>query len=578
MTVQVDTVTMTVVSNYLRNVCQEMGVAMMRTSFSTIFNEGLDFSCVVFDAEGRAIGTGEFCPAQIGAINFVVASCIEELGIETFSEGDVVIHNDPYRGNCHIPEHMVMKPVFFEGELVAFAATIAHMAEVGGKAPGGFAADAMDVYQEGLRLPPVKLMERGERNEDVWKLILMNHRTPRSTWGDLHAMVGALNVGEQRLQSLFSRYGIERVGLINDALFDYSERRMREEIAAIPDGEYLWEDVVEDDGVVPDKPYWIRARVFVDGSDIIFDFRESDDQAQGPCNMTFGSIMSAAYNAMLQVTDPTIPKNAGCYRPIHVLTRPGSIVNVQPPGPSVGGNSEIHPRVVDLILAALAPAIPDRVAASSGGNSCSFLFGGWHPKTGEYFTNYHIEGIGWGGTAVGNGNNSQNVINGNCRNTPIEIFETRFPIRIGWLRLIPDSGGAGQTRGGLACERMLEVLSPDLTVAEFTDRMTTQAWGLFGGLPGSSTATFMRPRGTDEWATVQDLFGTVSNSKYSGIKLKEGDCVMLRTAGGGGYGPPESRDPALVETDVADGFVTREAALRYYGVRIAPDHQPAPAS
>ena len=271
MTDHVDTVTMTVVSNYLRNVCQEMGVAMMRTSFSTIFNEGLDFSCVVFDAAGRAIGTGEFCPAQIGAINFVVAWCIEELGVEAFNEGDVVIHNDPYRGNCHMPEHMVMKPVFFDGELVAFAATIAHMAEIGGKAPGGFAADAVDVYQEGLRLPPVKLMERGERNEDVWKLVLMNHRTPRSTWGDLHAMVGALNVGEQRLKSLFGRYGTDRVASINDALFDYSERRMREEIAAIPDGEYLWEDVVEDDGVVADKSYWIRARIFVDGSDIILD-------------------------------------------------------------------------------------------------------------------------------------------------------------------------------------------------------------------------------------------------------------------------------------------------------------------
>ena len=561
----VDVVTMTVVANYLRNLCQEMGIAMMRTAFSTIFNEGIDFSCVVFDSQGRSVGAGEFCPAQIGAINLVVASCIEELGIDSFAEGDAIIHNDPYRGNCHLPEHMVLKPVFVAGGLVGFVATIAHMAEIGGKAPGGFAADAVDVYQEGLRLPPVKLMDRGERNEAVWQIILMNHRTPRSTSGDLHAMIGALNVGEQRLQALFERYGKDFLEATYSQLMDYSERRMRDQIAAIPDGEYLWADEIEDDGVVPDKPYWIRVRVFVDGTDIIFDFRESDDQAAGPCNMTYGSTYSAVYNAVLQLTDPTIPLNAGCYRPIKLLTRSGSVVNVRPPGPSVGGNSEIHPRVVDMIFAALAPALPERVAASSGGSSCSFMFGGWHPKTGEYFANYNIEGIGWGGQHAQDGNNSMNVINGNCRNTPVEVFETRYPLLVEWLILAPDSGGAGKYRGGLACERSLKVLAPTLTVSEFADRMENEPWGLFGGRPGGRTLTLIRQFGSEKWRTVREIFGTPSASKYSGLRLSEGDRILLRTAGGGGFGRPEERSLLALESDLADGFVSQEVACRDYG-------------
>jgi N-methylhydantoinase B len=546
-----------------------MGIAMMRTSFSSIFNEGLDVSCVVFDARGRALAAGEFCPAQIGAINFIVEWCIEELGPSAFAEGDVVLHNDPYRGGCHLPEHMVMKPVFFDGELVGFVCNLAHMSEIGGKAPGGFAADATDVYQEGLRLPPVKLVRQGKRVDDIWQIILTNHRTPRSTWGDLHAMIGSLAVGEQRLLDLFGQYGRPGMARLTEDLLDYSERRMRQEIEAIPDGAYYWEDMIENDGVVRGKAYWIRAHIYVDGDEIIFDFRESDDQARGPCNTTFGVTASAVYNAMLHVTDPNIPRNAGCYRPIKILARPGSVVNVEAPAPEVGGNSEIHPRIVDLLFGALAQAIPERVAACSGGTACNFLFGGTHPLSGEYYTNYHLEACGWGGKASGDGNTAQGTINGNCRNTPVEVFETRYPWRIHSLRLVQDSGGAGEHRGGLATERILEVLAPAITVSEFADRTETQPWGLFGGRAGKSAATLIRRAGESRFRTIGEVFGTPSNTKFSGIELAKGDVVLIRSAGGGGYGEPQDRPSELIRNDVAEGFVSVEVAREAYGLEMA---------
>jgi N-methylhydantoinase B/oxoprolinase/acetone carboxylase alpha subunit len=281
--------------------------------------------------------------------------------------------------------------------------------------------------------------------------------------------------------------------------------------------------------------------------------------------MTYGVTASATYNALLHLTDPDIPRNSGCYRPISILARPGSVMNVQPPAPEVGGNSEIHGRVVDALFAALAEALPHRVPAASGATACNFLFGGVHPESGEYYTNYHLEGCGWGATADGDGNNTLCVINGNCRNTPVEVFETRYPWRVRSLRLVPDSGGAGRWRGGLASERVIEALAPRIVVSEFADRTETRPWGLFGGAPGASGMTLVRRAGDDTFRTMRELFGTASNTKYSGIPLQEGDQVLIRSAGGGGYGDPSERDPELLAEDVAEGFVTAEAAAEAYG-------------
>ena len=246
----IDPVTLAVINNNLVNICREMGITMIRTAFSPIFNEGLDFSCVLFDRRGNMIGQAEFCPAQIAASLFIVRWTLEELGVDSFEPGDVVLHNDPYRGGAHIPEHAVIRPVFHEGELFGFVANVGHLAEIGGKAVGSFAADATEVFQEGLRIPPVKIVKRDVNDMDLWRLIMANHRTPRNTWGDLNAQIGSLRVAERRFIELLDRFGRDFVEQASDELMDYSERWMRAEIEAIPDGVYAFTEHMEDDGVV----------------------------------------------------------------------------------------------------------------------------------------------------------------------------------------------------------------------------------------------------------------------------------------------------------------------------------------
>ena len=564
-TVEINSVTLSIIHHHLVNICTEMGTALMRTAYSPIFSEARDFACVIFDADGKLIAQGEYNPAQIGAATFVVKWAIDELGLESFEPGDVVIHNDPYRGGCHMPEHTVIQPVYHDGKLRAFVACIGHLAEIGGMAPGGFASNATEVFQEGLRLPPVKLMERGEYVKDVWRIILSNHRTPRNTWGDFHAMLGALKVAERRLGHLYEKYGADFVGLACNALMDYSERWMSAELKRIPDGVYGFEDFMEDDGVV-NTPVHLRVQVTVSNGTFVADFSESDPQALGPVNATYGVTASATYNAVLQVTNPHIPRNAGCYRPITVISRPGTVTNVQLPGSSVGGNTETQPKLVLMILGALSAVIPERVSACEGLTSCNFLFGGTHPDTGDYYVNYHFEASGWGGRVASDGNSAQNHIHGNCRNTPVEIFETRYPWLTASYELVQDSAGAGRQRGGLSTRRELRVLAPEINLSVFMDHVKFGAWGLFGGLPGDTAKVLVKRAGDDVYRPFTDAFGTVSPSKFANIRLKAGDQVLLQSAGGGGYGDPKSRPSAQVEYDVIEGFVSSEAANDLYSV------------
>lgn len=561
---RIDTVTLSVINNALVNICREMGTAMMRTSYSPIFNEGLDFSCMIFNRRGDMIGQAEFCPTMLGSAQYAVNWTIEELGLESFGPGDVVIHNDPYRGQCHMPEHMVLKPVFFEGQLWGFVANIAHVGEIGGMAPGSFAADATEVYQEGLRLPPVKVISRGEYVKDVWKIILSNHRTPKTSWGDLHAMIGSLGIAEARLLELLERYGGERLTAASDLLLDYSERWMREEIRGIPNGEYRASDCMEDDGVT-DQPVWLRLKLVVRDDDVIADWTDSDPQAKGPVNATFVVTAAASYSGLLHLTSNDIPRNSGCYRPIRIVTKPGSVVNVRHPGPSVGGNTETHPHLQNVVVAALSQAIPERSAAAEGASGCNFLFAGVHPDSGEYYTNYHIDGSGWGATAFHDGNSAMCPENGNCRNTPVEVLENKFPWMTLEYRLRPDSGGPGKFRGGLGSSRILRVLAPEITVSALMDRTKTRAWGLFGGGEGGSGGIFVKKKGDTRFRTFSETFGTVSDSKFTRVVLKEGDEVKIHSPGGGGYGPPAERAPEAVENDIRQGWVSPEAARERYG-------------
>ena len=560
----IDPVTLTVIENFLTSTCRDMGVTMMKTSYSPIFNESLDFSCVIFNPDGEMLAQAEFCPSQIGTIKFTVTWTLDELGIEAFRPGDVVLHNDPYRGSGHVPEHMMLKPVFWQDRLFCFVANVAHMSEPGAKTPGGLSGDATEVFQEGLLLPPVKIKNQGVDNDDIWKIILANHRTPKVTYGDFRAMMASLDLAEDRIHQLLDSYGETLVQSACDELVAIAERRMRTEIRAIPNGTYHFEDVIEDDGIT-DRSYLMRLTLHVLDDEIVADFTGSSPQAIGPVNAIYAVTASAVYNAVLHLTDPTIPRNEGCYRPISVIAPPGTIVNCTFPAPVAGGNTETSPRITDMVFGALQQAIPERVVAACGGTSSPFLFGGTDPRSGDLYAHFHFEGVGWGGRAGLDGNNMVVTINGNCRNTPVEVFETRYPaFVIDAYRLLADSGGPGEFRGGLGGERVLTVVN-EVTVSALLNRMKADPWGVLGGGEGARGGIWYKQSGADDWQTFVEAFGVLSPSKFSGIRLQPGDQVRLVMPGGGGYGDPQQRERAAVARDIEEGFVSVERARSDYG-------------
>ena len=562
----IDQVWLKILHSQLVNICEEMSSALMRTSYSPIFSEGLDFYALILDRRGDLVATAKINGAMLGQSLFSGRWVIDDIGVDDLEPGDVVIHNDPYRGGSHMPEHLLITPFFYEGELQGFVGTIGHVAEIGGMAPGSFASNATEIYQEGLRLPPVKIVSRGEPVKDVWRIILANHRTPDTSWGDLHALIGALSVGTRRLEALYDEHGADRIDDAIPALFDYSEAWMRQAIASLPQGTYSAEDCQEDDGQ-SERPYWIRVDVTVDGEHLVVDYSRSDEQALGAINAPYVVTASGTYNGVLFVIGSDVPLNAGAVRPIDIIAPPGTMVNVRHPGPCVGGQTELQARLIELIVGRIfSNLLPDRTAAASGGTCSNFLFGGVHPRTGEYYTNYHLEGMGWGGRATTDGNNAQIVPHGNCRNTPIEVIETRYPWIHEEYRLNPDGGGAGRTRGGLGITRTLTVDADEIVVNAFTDRSRVQPWGLFGGLPGQCGAFLVRKAGEEEWQYFSQAFGTPSDTKFSNVRLHRGDQVVLRTPSGGGFGSPWERSTESVFADVADGFVTEAAARELYGV------------
>lgn len=562
-----DAITLSVVNNRMVNICREMGIAMMKTAYSPIFNEGLDFSCCLFNCQGEMISQAEFCPAQLAASIYVVDWSIKEIGVENLNPGDVILHNDPYRGGCHIPEHCFIKPIFFEDRLAGFAANIGHLAEIGGKNPGGFAGDATEIYQEGLRIPPVKLVKGGEQDEDLWKLIMSNHRTPRNTLGDFNAMIGSLHVAENRLIGLLQEYSFEAFCQITDELMDVAEKRMCSEIRNLPDGEYSFQDCMEDDGLL-DEPTFIRANVIIEGDNLIVDYSGSDPQAKGPINATYGVTAGATFNAIFHLTDSDIPRNIGAYRPIRIVAPPGTVVNAIHPAPEVGGNTETHPRIWEILMGAFSKAVPEKVAASDGGTCCNFLFGGIHPDTNQYYANYHLEGGGWGGSARKDGNHTIIVPNGNCRNTPVEVFETRYPLIVDSYSLEKDSGGRGKFRGGLGSRRKFTVQAEEIILSTLFDRVKVGPFGLFGGGSGGNSSLTIKKKGTKTFAPFTRVYHTTSPSKFSSIPICEGDEIYLVSPGGGGFGDPLERDPRLVLKDVEDGLVSRRSARKDYGVAL----------
>ena len=570
--IETNPILLEVIRNYLITTCREMGIAMMRTSYSPMFNEALDFTCVIFDGKGEMIGQAEFVPAQIGAIVHTVEWAIKEVGPENMEAGDIILHNDPYRGGCHLPEFMVLKPFFYEGKIVAYTANIAHMTDVGGMVPACF-GDTRNIFQEGLRLPPVKIYKKDQENEDIFRIIISNVRTPRNSYGDLKAMIGSCYLGERRLKELVEKYGLAEFQQCAEDIKNVSEVLMRKAILAMPDGETTFEGYIEDDGVIPDRPWKIKGTLVVRKDEIIADYTGSDPQAAGAINQSFGVTASATYNAIFHMLEEDIPFNHGCYRPISIVTEPGTITNVNYPGSCVGGNSDTYPTTVDILLAGFSQ-ISDRSSAADGGTCGLVGLGGVNPDSGEAFAHLHLDGVGWGARNDHDGNDNTFVKNGNCAHTPGEVYETRYPVLIKEYSLTVKQGapGAGRHRGGYGTRRIWQFLTPT-TVSAHTNRLTLRPWGLFGGHDAGNQELKFRVGSSEEWKTAKEQFNTISLGKFSNVTMETGDEMLLVTAGGGGYGDPLERDPQLVLEDYVEELLTANEARDLYAVIIDETHR-----
>ena len=571
MTQPLDLVALEILRSALVTLTEEMGIAMGRTAHSPIFNEGRDYSCAVFDRRGEMIAQAAFDPLHLGAMPFAVEWALSEIGIDELEPGDVLLTNDPYRGGSHLPDFTMMIPVFSDGEIVAVCANRAHQVDVGGSVPGSFFGEATELFQEGVCVPPVRLYRGGERVADIWRLLLANVRDEDSSRGDLQAMYGSLKIGERRILELVARHGPDGFAKGLEELKAYSERRMRQELEAIPDGVYQFVDWLEDDGH-SDEPLCITVSVTVDGSNAVVDFTGSSPQAKGPINSPYAVTASNTYCPFLEVVSPDIPTNHGCYRPITVIAPPGTVVNPLFPAPVVGGNVETSARISECVQAALAQAVPDRVISPSHGTFLNLTGGGSDPRTGSAFVFYLYREGGWGGRADVDGNSAVFGTWSNDRQSSMEANEQAYPILFEAHELTEDSAGAGRHRGGFGTTMRIRVLAPRMRLSLVAERCRSAPFGMFGGLPPEPGDEGFWNRVTFELAdgrrgSAEQLFGRRSSSKWGDIELRAGDHIEYVTVGGGGYGDPAERERRLVERDVALGYVSVERAEALYGPR-----------
>jgi N-methylhydantoinase B len=528
---EIDPITLEVLRNQLESIAEEMGQTLIRGAYSPNIKERRDCSTALFDAEGRMIAQAEHIPVHLGAMPEAV-DAVREYDPEP---GDVFVLNDPFAGGTHLPDVTMVSPITVSEAVVGYGVSRAHHADVGGMTPGSMPAGAREIYQEGLRLPPTRLVEGGEVREDVRSLILANVRNPRERRADLRAQLAANERAADRLEALFDEHGRETVLAGFDAVIDYSGDRMRAKLRELPDGTYEASDVLEGDGIT-DEDVEIRVAVTIDGESVDVDFAGTASQLKGNLNAPQAVAKSAVYFVVRCVTDPEIPPNDGCYEPITVETTEGSLLNPAPPAAVVGGNVETSQRVTDVVFAALAEAAPERVPAQSQGTMNNLTVGA---RDGT-FTYYETIGGGFGARADADGMDGVQVGMTNTLNTPVESIETEYPFRVERYALRPDSGGRGRFRGGLGLERTLTV-ETDATVSLLTERRRHAPRGVAGGEDG---------------AVGENLIDGEPVAAKTTVDVEAGTTVTVRTPGGGGHGDSEERDREAVEADRADGKVT----------------------
>jgi N-methylhydantoinase B len=557
--VRTDPARFEVVKNALFAAAEEMKIVLAKTAYSPLLKVAGDYSCGIFDRVGNMVAQGPDLPIHLGSMPDAVRAVVR--AFSDVAPGDVFIHNDPYDGGSHLPDVNVVMPAFHDGLLLGFGCVRAHWPDIGGAMPGSYGA-VTEIYGEGLRLPPIRLYRDGKPDPAIEAIIFANVRTPSERLGDLRAQVAANLRGTQRMAELAAKYGTDTfLGIMNEVL-DYSETMMRAALRALPDGECSFADVFDGDGVIglgdtTDETFTVRLRIEKRGDTILADFTGSDPAVAGPMNAPLTVTASGVYCALKMIADPNslIPPNSGCWRPVTVTAPAGSVVNARHPSPVVYANHEISHRVADMVMAALFRIAPRSVMAGSQGTSAVITFGGTDYRTGERYVSYESVKGGFGARPTKDGINAVASTVSNMSNTPIEIIEMSFPLRVEEYALVPDSGGAGQFRGGLGARRVWRVLESQSQASVCCERAVTPPFGLDGGLPGGPAITTLIPAKGDP---------RTLNSK-GGFLAPPGSLVVLEAPGSGGYGDPAKRDPAALSEDLLDGYVTPAAARRDYG-------------
>jgi N-methylhydantoinase B len=562
MTKPLDPIALEIGWNGLKSIADECFITIMRSAFSTNIKERHDHSTAIADAKGRLIAQAEMAlPIHLASMAGLMRHLLDQYGDDIWP-GDIFIANDPHvAGGTHLPDINLAMPIFDGDRLLGFVANIVHHADVGGAYPGSMTGGVDEIYKEGLRIPIIRLYRRGQLQDDVMRLLLLNMRLPEERKGDLNAQIAGVRLGEARLQDMLHR---QDAGFIEQLFAEIVERtnlRMRTAIASLPDGTYRAEDFMDDDGA---GTFDIKIAVEIrkSGENIVFDFTGTDPQVPGNFNLTFNAMQSAVCYSLKALLDPEVDNNQGIFDAIEIIAPVGSFVNCLAPA-SVAMRANTCQRVVDVVMRALAETVPDQVTGAANGANTSAVFAGTDPATGKPYVYLETLGGGMGARATKDGKDGVQVNITNTSNLPIEAIETEYPLRVEAYALVEDTGGAGEFRGGMGLRRAIRPIGHSCELSSVGERFRHQPWGVFGGLPGRA-GQFRLENDNGEVTALPP--------KASGVRLHPDQTAVIETPGAGGYGKPQNRAPTRVDEDRASGKFSSKFIEANYKNRTQPDH------
>ena len=549
---KIDPITFAVIKSGLDSIADDMAYTVVRIARSEIVKDVMDFSAALCAADGQMVAQAKTIAQHLGAIPEAMAAVLAKFG-DDLADGDAVIMNDPYHGGMHLPDIFMFMPLFFEGKRRAFAVVICHHTDVGGRVPGSNASDSTEIYQEGLRIPPLKLYDRGKLNETLETMIKINVRVPDRVWGDLSAQYAAAQVGKRGLEKLFQRYGADEVEAYMGELLDYAERLTRAEIKTWPKGRYTFTDHIDSDGF-SDTPIPIKVAITVrDDGTLLVDYTGSSPQVKGALNSTLSFTRSLTYLSVRCVLPKDVPNNVGVFRCIDIKVPEASVLNPVMPGPCAARALTGY-RVFDTMLGALSQIVPERVPAAGEGGNSVICISGLRPNRKPFIIVDMICGA-WGGRPDKDGLEAVTNASQNLSNMPVEVMEAEHPVRVEEYAFVPDTCGAGKWRGGVGLRRSYRILAPEALLQMRTDRVAFAPYGLAGGEPGGRSRNFIEIGNRRE-----PLPGKVT------MTVPHDAVIIHEQAGAGGFGDPMTRDPDLVLEDLRDGKITAGFAQQHYGV------------